>query len=82
MEREWHTLYSIEKVSNLISFCENAITRNAMRRNNHHNLLSLSFILKIPIFSEVLLPSQTYIVQRFLLQKLSVGFNPGGNTKK
>ena len=50
MEGEWQTLHRIEEVSNLISLlrgCETyAITRNAMR-----------FILKIPIFSVVYLPS-------------------------
>ena len=53
-----------------------------MRCKNRDVLLNLSFILKIPIFSEVYLPSWTYMVQRFFLQKSSVGLNPGGNTGK
>ena len=72
MEGEWHTLHRIEEVSNLISLlreCEtNTITRNAMRCNNCDDLLNLSFILKIPIFSKVSLPCQTYMVKRFLAQ--------------
>ena len=51
MEREWHTLHRIEEASNLISLFRdqetNTITRNAMRCNNHDDLLNLSFILKI-----------------------------------
>ena len=86
MEGEWHTLHRIEEVSNLISLlreCETStITRNAMRCNNCDDLLNLSFILKIPIFSEVYLPSRTYMVQHFFLQKSSVDFNPVGNTGK
>ena len=70
MEGEWHTLHRIEEVSNLISLLReynaNTITANAMRCNNRYNLLNLSFILKIPTFSKVYLPSRTYMVQRFL----------------
>ena len=74
MEGEWHTLHRTEEVSNLISFLReyetNNITRNTMRCNNCDDLLYLSFILKIPIFSEVYLPGETYMVQRvFFLRK-------------
>ena len=69
MEGEWHTLHRIKEVSNLINFLReyetNTITRNAIRCNNRNDLLNLSFILKFPIFSEVSLPSRTYMVQRF-----------------
>ena len=41
---------------------------------NRYDLLNLSFILKIPIFSKVYLPSRTYMVQLFL-RKLFVGFS-------
>ena len=68
MEGEWHTLHRIEEVSNLISLLReyeaNTITRNAMR-NNRYDLLNLSFILNIPIFSKVYLPSRTYMVKPF-----------------
>ena len=68
MEGEWHTLHRIEEVSNLISLLReyetNNITRNTMRCNNCDDLLYLSFILKIPIFTEVYLPGETYMVQR------------------
>ena len=57
MEGEWHTPHRIEEVSNLIILLReykiNTITRNVMRCNNRDDLLNLSFILKIPIFSEV-----------------------------
>ena len=74
MEGEWHTLHRTEEVSNLISLLReyetNNITRNTMRCNNCDDLLYLSFILKIPIFSEVYLPGETYMVQRvFFLRK-------------
>ena len=86
MKGEWHILYRIEEVSNLINFLReyetNTITRNAMRCNNRDDLLNLSFTLEIPIFSEVFLPKRIYMVQRFFLRKSSVGFNPGGNTVK
>ena len=83
----WMThLHLIEEISKLISLLweyeTNTITRNAMPCNNRDELLNLSFILKIPIFSEVYLPSQTNMVQRFFLRKLTVGFNPRGNTRK
>ena len=72
MEGEWHTLHHIEEVSNLISFLReyetNPITRNAMRCNNRDDLLNLSFVLKIQIFSEVFLPSRTYMMQRFFCE--------------
>ena len=46
MEGEWHTLHRIEEESNLISLLReyetNTITRNAMRCNNHYDLLNLS----------------------------------------
>ena len=75
MEGEWHTLHRIEEVSNLISLlreCEaSTITRNAMRCNNCDDLLNRSFILKIPIFSEVSLPCETYMVKRFFAQIFS-----------
>ena len=45
-----------------------------MRCNNHYDLLNLSFILKIPTFSKVYLPSRTYMVQLFLRKSL-VGFS-------
>ena len=66
----WMThLHRIEEISTLISLLweyeTNAITRNAMLCNNRDGLLNLSFILKIPIFSEVYLASRTYMVQRF-----------------
>ena len=61
MEGEWHIVYRIEEVSNLINFLReyetNTITRNAMRCNNRDDLLNLSFILEIPIFLEVFLPN-------------------------
>ena len=74
MEGEWHTLHRTEEVSNLISLLReyetNNITRNTMHCNNCDDLLYLSFILKIPIFSEVYLPGETYMVQRvFFLRK-------------
>ena len=69
MEREWHTLHRIEEVSYLISLLReyetNTITRNTVRCNNRDDLLNLSFHLKIPNFSEVYLPSWTYMVQHF-----------------
>ena len=59
----------IEEVSNLISLLQeyeaNTMTRNAMSCNNRYDLLYLSFILKIPIFSKVHLPSRTYMVKLF-----------------
>ena len=83
MEGEWHTLHRIEEVSNLISLlreCEaSTITRNAMRCNNCDDLLNLSFILKIPIFSEVYLPSPKYMVKHFFCENC---FNPGFNIGK
>ena len=83
----WMThLHRIEEISTLISLLweyeTNAITRNAMLCNNRDDLLNLSFILKIPIFSEEYLTSRTYMVQRFSLRKSSVGFNLTGNTRK
>ena len=78
MKGEWHTLHRIEEVSNLIGLLReyeaNTISRNAMRCNNRYDFLNLSFILKIPIFSKVYLPSRTYMVQLFL-RKLFVGFS-------
>ena len=78
MKGEWHTLHRIEEVSNLIGLLReyeaNIISRNAMRCNNRYDLLNLSFILKIPIFWKVHLPSRTYMVQLFL-RKLFVGFS-------
>ena len=72
MEGEWHILYRIEEVSNLINFLReyetNTITRNAMRCNNRDDLLNLSFILEIPIFSEVFLPNSVHMVQRFFCE--------------
>ena len=69
MEGEWHTSHRIEEVSNLIILLReykiNTITRNVMRCNNRDDLLNLSFILKIPIFSEVYWPSQTSMMQCF-----------------
>ena len=45
MKGEWHILYRIEEVSNLINFLReyetNTITRNAMRCNNRDDLLHL-----------------------------------------
>ena len=65
MEGEQHTLHRIEEVSNLISLLQeyetNTLIRNAS--NNRDDLLNLSFILKVPIFSEIYLPSRTYMVQ-------------------
>ena len=67
MESEWHILHGIEEVSNLIIFLReyetNIITRNARHCKICDDLLNLSFILKIPTFSEVFLPSPTYMVQ-------------------
>ena len=78
MEGEYHTLHRIEEVSNSISLLRkyegNTITRNAMRCNNRYDLLNLSFILKIPTFSKVYLPTRTYMVQLFLRKSL-VGFS-------
>ena len=39
-----------------------------MRCNNRDDLLNLSFVLKIQIFSEVFLPSRTYMMQRFFCE--------------
>ena len=78
MEGECHALHRIEEVSNSISLLRkyegNTITRNAMRCNNRYDLLNLSFILKIPTFSKVYLPTRTYMVQLFLRKSL-VGFS-------
>ena len=78
MEGERHKLHRIEEVSNLISLLReykaNTITTNAVCCNNRYDLLNLSFILKIPTFSKVYLPSRTYMVQLFLRKSL-VGFS-------
>ena len=78
MEGECHTLHRIEEVSNSISLLRkyegNTITRFAMRCNNRYDLPNLSFILKIPTFSKLYLPSRTYMVQLFLRKSL-VGFS-------
>ena len=54
-----------------------------MRCKNRDVLLNLSFILKIPIFSEVYLPSWTYMVQRFFCRNrqwvLTQGVKQGNN---
>ena len=72
MEGGWHKFHCVEEVSNLISFlreCEtSAITRNAIRCNNHNDLLNLSFVLKTPIFSQLYLPSRTDMVQHFFCE--------------
>ena len=72
MEGEWHTLHRIEEVLNLICFLRkfetNTITRTAMRCSNRDDLLNLSFILRIPIFSEVFLPSRIYMLQRLFCE--------------
>ena len=67
MEGEWHTLHYIGEVSNLLPEHEtNTIIRYATRCINLEDLLNLSFILKVSVFSEAYLePSRTYIVQFF-----------------
>ena len=97
MEGEWYTLHHIEKVSNLISLLreyeKNTLTRNAMRCNNRDDLLNLSLILKISIFSEVGLPSLAYMLRCFfcknsqwvlipgVIQKNNLGVGRGESSK-
>ena len=64
-----------------------------MRCHNRDDLLNLSFILKIPIFSEVFLPSQIYMVQRIfcknrqwdltqrVIQESNLGVSRGESSK-
>ena len=64
-----------------------------MRYNSRDELLYLNFILKIPIFSEMYLPSRTYMVQHLfsenrqwvltlgLIQENNLGIGRGGSSK-
>ena len=80
MAGEWHTLHRIEQVSNLIRLLReyetNTLRKNAIVCSNCDDLLNLSFILKIPIFSETYLPSRTKWCSVFLRK------SSGGNTGK